>query len=305
MDPRLQEAGEKGMNLQNALMGKLQNQGDFEGPEAIQWDPEGYTKYGDALYEQTMNRARPDMARKEDQYNTRLLQQGLQPGSEAYDRAMQNMLTAHGDVATQAGLNARVQGGNEYRQDFNSQLQGQNQEYGQALQEYQMPWDQAGATQALNQGNRNTFQGFSGATGYQPADMMGAAQAGYNAKMGAYNAKEQKAANKKNSTMSTIGQVAGAGAMLMSDETLKNTITPIEGTTALETILALRGVAWKWNETSAPDIGVIAQEVRAVLEDLVNNDAEYLRVNYTKIAGLAIEAIKELERRVKALEDSV
>jgi hypothetical protein len=67
----------------------------------------------------------------------------------------------------------------------------------------------------------------------------------------------------------------------------------------------MRGVAWLWNDTNVPDLGVIAQEVRGILEDLVDDKDEHLRVNYTKIVGLAIEAIKEIERRVRLLEDSV
>jgi HSP20 family molecular chaperone IbpA len=49
--------------------------------------------------------------------------------------------------------------------------------------------------------------------------------------------------------------------------------------------------------------GVIAQELEKVAPELVNSDSEYKAVAYGNIVGYLIEAIKELEARVKELEN--
>ena len=46
-----------------------------------------------------------------------------------------------------------------------------------------------------------------------------------------------------------------------------------------------------------------AQELEKVAPELVNNDNEYKGVAYGNLTGYLIEAIKELEARVKELEN--
>ena len=80
----------------------------------------------------------------------------------------------------------------------------------------------------------------------------------------------------------------------------------------------IRGVTWTWRDGAAPlgkvpgaaDAGVIAQDVQAVFPELVQTSPEgYLKVSYTGLVGVIIEAVKELkakndelERRVAELE---
>jgi len=105
-----------------------------------------------------------------------------------------------------------------------------------------------------------------------------------------------------------------------SDERLKNNIQIIPN--ALNKINSLRGVTFEWNqeiyETSrTTDIGVIAQDVQAVLPDAVTlapfdtnfetntskSGENYLTVYYEKLIPLLIEGIKELTSRVQELEN--
>jgi hypothetical protein len=105
-----------------------------------------------------------------------------------------------------------------------------------------------------------------------------------------------------------------------SDERLKNNIQIIPN--ALNKINSLRGVTFEWNqeiyETSrTTDIGVIAQDVQAVLPDAVTlapfdtnfetntskSGENYLTVYYEKLIPLLIEGIKELTARVQELEN--
>jgi hypothetical protein len=72
----------------------------------------------------------------------------------------------------------------------------------------------------------------------------------------------------------------------------------------------LRGVTWRWRDDApeeakrSAEIGVIAQEVEAVFPELVETTPEGLkRVNYLGLIGPLIEAVKELDDRVRALEE--
>jgi Chaperone of endosialidase len=72
----------------------------------------------------------------------------------------------------------------------------------------------------------------------------------------------------------------------------------------------LRGVSFEWSDDPrAPyqgkDLGVIAQEVEEVFPELVHTDADgYKRVNYLGLLAPLIEAVKELDARVQALEQA-
>lgn len=238
---------------------QMANQGAFTGPSVIptyeardralsvgRFDPNAYGAIGEFdrsqgdrvaadMFESSMSRLRPEMARTKEALDVKLRQQGLQPGTEAYNRAMQNEMTSQGDVTAKLGLDATGAGYDAAMGIYNTNLAGQGQRFGQglagyeanaeqgwkdyqsamelqknnyaqSLQNYALPMERAQAAAQLyaNAPGAN-WQGFSGATGYNPADMTGAAQAGYQAKMGNVNAQ----AGKKNSML-------GAGTSLGS-----------------------------------------------------------------------------------------
>ena len=89
-----------------------------------------------------------------------------------------------------------------------------------------------------------------------------------------------------------------------SDETLKTDINTIND--ALGIVGKLRGVSYKWKENNEPSIGVIAQEVEQVIPEVVHtsehNGKEVKSVDYGKMVGVLIEAIKELKAEVEELK---
>jgi hypothetical protein len=95
-------------------------------------------------------------------------------------------------------------------------------------------------------------------------------------------------------------------AYYSSDERLKDNIKPIEN--ALQKVNAIRGVTFEWNEkshktTGKKDIGVVAQEIEAVLPELVETRTNgYKAVDYQKLTAVLIESVKELTAKVEALE---
>ena len=149
----------------------------------------------------------------------------------------------------------------------------------------------------------------------------------------------------RNTNGSTIYSLTNGGALSIygalsqntSDERLKENITVIPN--AITKLKGIRGVTFNWKETtpdemaldvpsSGHDVGVLAQEVQAVLPEAVSlapfdtssetyseNDIDadvpmgdsktgqnYLTVDYQKLVPLLIESIKELEARITELE---
>ena len=97
---------------------------------------------------------------------------------------------------------------------------------------------------------------------------------------------------------------ATADVIAYSDRRVKENIVTINN--ALEKVTKLRGVTYtrKDIEDKSTKVGVIAQEVLEVLPEVVSQDGEgKYSVAYGNMAGLFIEAIKELENRIKELEN--
>jgi hypothetical protein len=97
-------------------------------------------------------------------------------------------------------------------------------------------------------------------------------------------------------------------AFYSSDERLKNDIHPIKD--PLEKVMSLSGNTFTWNEKSkyngTEDVGLIAQEVEAVLPEAVTEkDNGYLGVRYERVIPLLVEAVKELSGRVNEIEDAI
>jgi hypothetical protein len=84
-----------------------------------------------------------------------------------------------------------------------------------------------------------------------------------------------------------------------SDARLKRDVNTVSG--ALEKCSRLRGVTFKWvaGEDQRDQLGVIAQETQQVFPSLVSEHEGYLRVDYPKLVGLLIEAVKELDERTR------
>ena len=107
------------------------------------------------------------------------------------------------------------------------------------------------------------------------------------------------------------GNLTMAGDVIAySDRRLKTDIEVIED--PLQKIEQLNGVTFKRIDSGETSIGLIAQDVEAVLPQAVTKDADgMLAVKYGNLAGLFVEAIKALNREVaelraelKALKDT-
>jgi hypothetical protein len=95
-----------------------------------------------------------------------------------------------------------------------------------------------------------------------------------------------------------------------SDERLKENITPIEN--SLDILKQINGYYFDWkempgiHENEGHDIGVVAQEIGAVLPEIVTTrENGYMAVKYEKLVALLIQTNKELLNRVEALEAKI
>lgn len=174
----------------------------------------------------------------------------------------------------------------------------------------------AGATNVTNTNQLTNGAGYI--TGYTETDTLSSVT-GRGASTGTAITISNSTASSSKTTGALIvtGGVGVSGAMFVggeitayaSDAALKTNVEVIEN--ALEKVEAIRGVSYDWNTdglalglTDAKQIGVIAQEVEAVIPELVCDSAHegYKTVKYDKLTALLIEAVKELSAKVKTLE---
>jgi hypothetical protein len=127
-------------------------------------------------------------------------------------------------------------------------------------------------------------------------------------------------------TIANNGAATLVGALTQntSDKRLKDNVKNIDN--ALNKVMALNGVTFDWNDIAEEygwspriknnDIGVLAQEVQAVLPQAIDfapfdrdenqqskSGENYLTVQYEKLVPLLVEAIKELKAENDALKD--
>lgn len=104
--------------------------------------------------------------------------------------------------------------------------------------------------------------------------------------------------------------IGGEAALWVSDINLKDDRKKIDSAT--EILNQINGIYFTWNEsahaslTGKKDIGIIAQEVQAVLPEIVaENTVGNLAVSYHKMIPVLIESIKELSDQNKSLQSRI
>lgn len=76
----------------------------------------------DAVYNQYMERLQPQFQQQTDDLQTRLVNQGLGVGTEAYQRAMSDLLQEQNKATNQAAYQSVLAGQNAYTQDLQNQI---------------------------------------------------------------------------------------------------------------------------------------------------------------------------------------
>jgi hypothetical protein len=90
----------------------------------------------------------------------------------------------------------------------------------------------------------------------------------------------------------------------LSDKRLKTDIKKIEN--ALDKLLSLNGITYTMNNDEKRKTGLIAQEVKEVLPEAISTDTNgFYNISYGNLAGLIIEAIKELKSEIDIMKAKV
>lgn len=114
----------------------------------------------------------------------------------------------------------------------------------------------------------------------------------------------QKVSSSKLTFNPSSGLLTSTDYNSSSDKRLKDDIQTVGN--AIETVNKLRGVTFSWKDTNDKAIGLIAQEVKEVLPEIVNTDENgYLGIRYTNIIGVLVEAIKEQQVQIEYLKNKI
>lgn len=95
-----------------------------------------------------------------------------------------------------------------------------------------------------------------------------------------------------NETVTVAGQVLATNISSTSDRRIKRNIQPLTG--ALAKLLSLSGYTFDMDGVDKRQTGLIAQDVEAVLPEVVSEYNNIKAVSYGNMMGLVVEAIKEL-----------
>ena len=253
----------------NSALGQVQStMGQKFDPNLPQVGINAGQNYQDAY----MQRLKPQIEQGREALNTQLANAGIPIGSEAWKRAQTTQSQKENDLL----LGATTQG-------FGTGLAANQNAYNQAMTNYNMPLNTLSALRSGSQVQNPTFVNSANQATTAGADVLGAAQMGYNAQMGDFNAKQAAQAN-FNSGLMGLG---GAGIMAACDVRMKENINRI-GT--LPNGLPFYQFEYKPEFKNHPlaghgtHTGVMAQEVEAMYPNaVITLDNGYKAVDYGQL----------------------
>jgi hypothetical protein len=252
----------------NAALGRVQStMGQEFNPNlpSTGFDP------GQSYQDAYMQRLAPQLEQNREATQARLANQGIAPGTQAYENAMRQQAQRENDLL----LGATTQG-------FGVGSQANQQAFNQEMTKYNMPLNTLSALRSGSQVQNPSFVNSAQQATTSGADILGAAQMGYNAQMGDFN---QKQAAQQNFNQGLMG-LAGAGIMA-SDIRMKENIIPMG---SLPNGLPFYQFEYKpeFKDIAGHGrfVGVMAQDVEMVRPEAVLTTSDgYKMVNYGVLNG--------------------
>jgi hypothetical protein len=231
--------------------------------------------------EAIMSRLEPSLRRNRVSTETNLINQGLRPGTEAYDNAARLLGESENDQRTQAALQginldtaANAQGYNQALQGGQFENTAQQQALAEAIQLRNMPLNEITALMSGSQIQNPQFGAYSGSN-VTAAPTFAATQAQGQAEQNNYN---QQVATQNANTAGLYGLgAAGVKGLVMSDVRLKSNIVKV-GDHPI-------GIGiYEYDIFGQRERGVIAQELMQVMPDAVHqHPSGYLMVDYGRL----------------------
>ena len=154
-----------------------------------------------AVAQALMGRLQPQFDRDENSARTRLANQGITQGSEAWNDEMNRLTQAKNDAMMQA----QMQAGGEASRMFGDQSAARQQAIQEQAYLRNLPLSEINALRTGSTPNMPQFQGFSGSQ-VQAAPLLQGTQLGEQAAIDRYNAK----VGQRNALLQTAGQLGGA-----------------------------------------------------------------------------------------------
>jgi len=177
----------------NAALGQVQStMGQAFNPNLPSTGMNPGQSYQDAY----MQRLAPQLEQSRESNIAQLANQGIAPGTKAYENAMRQQAMRENDLL----LGATTQG-------FGVGSQANQQAFNQEMTKYNMPLNTLSALRSGSQVQNPTFVNSAQQATTGGADILGATQMGYNAQMGDFNAK-QAAQQNLNSGLMGLGGAA-------------------------------------------------------------------------------------------------
>lgn len=193
-------------NLASSLTGQAQQSAgqplDFGGVPALTSGADAREQAITSAYGAATSRLDPAWQQREEGLRTRLLNQGLSEGSEAYQNAMGNLGRERTDAYNQALASAIGQGTAAGQALFGQSLAGRQQGISEALQRRALPLAEIG--QLTNFLHMPSFQGAGAA---QPTQFLPAALAAGDYAMRGWQAQQQADADRMRGVFDLIGGI--------------------------------------------------------------------------------------------------
>lgn len=276
MSQGLADVGEQGVGyVANALDNPFDwNQINSTTPQG-QAGNEGWER----AYNSILDRANPVWDRDQGKLENQLINQGLQRGSEAWGNAMDDFSRRKNDFV----LGAQQQAGAEQNRQFGLDQTARQQNIQEQSFARNEPVNMLNAVRSGSQVTNPSFVNAPQQSQVAGPNMLGAAQAGYDASMAGYNAQQANANNMTNGLFSLGSAAASNPAMwstmatAFSDIRLKKNIQRI-GTHPLG--IGIYSFDYVWDE---PSVGVMAQELETVMPEAVGTFGGFKTVNYSMI----------------------
>lgn len=205
---------------------------------------------------------------------TRLANQGIQVGSDAYTAAMRDYNSGVNDFR----LGAQQQAQSQESQDFGLQQTARNQAINELVQQRQIPLNELAAMLSGSQVQSPSYVN-TPTSNVNPADIMGATYGSYNGQLQAYQADQARQAANMQAIAGILGGAATGAAYKWSDRRLKRDVTQIG---RLPNGLGIYRFRYLWAQ--GWQIGLMAQEVARVAPGAVRAVHGYLQVNYAEAA---------------------
>lgn len=109
-----------------------------------------------------------------------------------------------------------------------------------------------------------------------------------------------------NGNLTVTGFIQAGGDLIAfqnlvpSDSRLKSDVTPLKD--SLAKINQMQGVSYTFNPSGKKQVGLIAQEVKEIIPEVVSIQNDYYTLSYPNLVAVLIEAVKELSDKVEDLE---